>query len=274
MRKRTKQRRTTTDPALMGLRTHKDSLQSAVNTFKHPDGRTVTLVGVEHIGEPGYFTQLRTVIDATVATGAQVRREGLLDSEDASDARSASEREGLTAVNAQLNIRFKPYTALGLDWVGDKHGLPSEPTWIHSDIKNAEMVRMLGPARLARMPQLVAPQRQLAEINALKAKKAYHRLRWMRIKLVDDIVKRGTKCQKGTLHQREHWWDTQTFYAFRERCEALKLLEQDGDVVLLWNPAHLRGFSEALLRNEFAHTESQWLTVLKAPSYYTPVPID
>lgn len=267
----------TPDPALLGARTDKKiGLQTSICQFTNPEGRIVTLVASEHIGDPDYYAQLRKIVDDTAAAGAQVRVETLRRGED-DKARNDFEAAGLEALNRQIDGRFQVCQALGLPWVGHRESaMAPDPTWIVSDAHAMEMVRLQGAQHLERDPQLTGPQRLLAIVEDLKAKAATSKVaRWsvrhMRNRIVNQVLQRGQEIQDGILHA--DWWSRQTIYAWRECQEALKILAAPGDVTAVWSSCHIRGLSEVLLRNRFELTHTQWLTAIGRPDSNAPVPL-
>lgn len=261
------------NPALRGIRTHKGTLQTAVNWFSRSDGRTVVIVGVEHVGEPDYYTTLRKIVDTEAGAGAQVRVERILDRDDPDAPRTEDERVGMAALREQLANRFDMFTELGLGWIAQNDSpMAGDPQWIDSDVCAIDLVRLRGPQEFTKMTQLTAPQQLAATIRHQKARGKKLTLRMMRYALVSKAVSRGDLAAKGKMHRG--WWDQVVMYSWRECTEMTKILAGSHDhIVAIWGAPHMRAMSQALLLNGFELTDSEWFTAMRPVKFWSPLPL-
>ncbi|OLF05546.1 hypothetical protein [Actinophytocola xanthii] len=244
---------------LFGVRTVKNELQTAVNVFTHPDGRTVTIVGIEHLGTPEYFAQLRKVVDELEAAGASVRLETFQGQDNADAARDQAELEALRRLHDSIASRFNAWSELGLSWIGQRDSVMSTaPSWTHSDVADIDLVRVLGPEY-----HPASGKELQSKIEWIRQRNATYGLALLRYLEGWKQVRRGDDVQKDKHHV--DWWAKQVISSWRECVELTKVLGQEGDTVLIWGAPHMKGLSQGLLRNGFELVDTQWFTACTAP---------
>src|SRR5262245_45598280 len=93
-------------------------LQTAVQEYRHVDGRSILLIGCVHMAEPDYFAQVRKIVDQAETSGATVYMERVSfaeeDRSDASDGELAAIRASRTALTTQYSDLPR---LLDLPWV-------------------------------------------------------------------------------------------------------------------------------------------------------------
>ncbi|GAA1563556.1 hypothetical protein GCM10009827_101460 [Dactylosporangium maewongense] len=128
------------------LRFRRRTLQTPVHHFVHPDtGRRIAVIGTMHMGEPGYFAGLRTVIDELEADGAVVQCEAsslLLPDEQTEQTLTDDERTVLAMRERKVELELRRVTELG--WVRqlDAFGYPDR--WQKVDLSALEIMRRIG----------------------------------------------------------------------------------------------------------------------------------
>lgn len=251
-----------------GQRTHARTLQTAVNTYRHPDGRTITIVGIEHIAEADYYLRMRKLVDELEAEGAQIRLEHTNPRHAADAARTEAERSAVEGFRADARQRFSAYHAVGLPWIDQAESAMGEPgpNWVHSDVDVIDFIRLVGPHVMASRPQSAGSHRLAQQVERIKAagrplaRRAA--LLLIRSNLVDGMIKRGIYVRRHEIP--EGWWLHRIVNTWRECEEMRKVLARDGDTVLIWGAVHMLGFNEILTRNDFELVDTEWLTAIDA----------
>lgn len=265
-------RRKPTDDLLVGARTVGKRYETAINTFhRADDDRTVTLVGIEHLGELDYFAQVRKIIDELADGGAQVRLEQLQDKNGEVDKpRTDRERQALDALHDNMKTRFAVFAELGIPWVEqDEGGLAPAPEWVQSDITAMQFVRLMGPDFIVGNKVIDAPKRQLELVRSMKTAGATTRLRLLRKAIVGSAIARGDDAGGS----KERYAERMVMRGFRELTESLKILDaaQHTDVAVVWNGGHHPGMAHVLTNNGFTLTDTRWLVAMEDRDF-GPIP--
>jgi hypothetical protein len=128
-----------------------NTYQTPVLTFAHPDtGRRVTLAGMMHHGEPGYFEQMADHIEKAAGGGVVLAEGGKLD-----PARLSIDPDGQEVVTVDLLRRM---TELGqrrfeevFGWTHQTAALSSQPGWVVCDLDPLEIVARRGHPQVQAM---------------------------------------------------------------------------------------------------------------------------
>lgn len=267
-------------------------LQTAVQEYRNPNGRSVLLVSCLHMAEPDYYKQLRKIVEDAEAGGATVLMEGKAEPDNAGintgdDNLSAEESD---AIDANYRAQKDGYIALpqvlDLPWVyqGESALAPYPDTWRGSDVPVLHMIRLGGPQHAAGW---IPSATRMHETRRLKESKGAHsqafrfrRLTFAKVYFNDfrqigwvervcrrmiDRVRRGITGAVRLLTRKPApvgtMWMLPYVYTYRECVAALSALAIEGDVVLVWHPLHMRGIGQILARNGFEPQEPRhWLT--------------
>ncbi|MGH2687589.1 MAG: hypothetical protein ACRDKW_02110 [Actinomycetota bacterium] len=229
------------------LRITGSRVETAVWTLTHPGtGRTVTLVGTMHIGDPAYFRDLSGVLGKLSAGGAEIHVEGISrrDEEDLSD----WERGRLTEADSWAD----PETAgaavrlLSLESQGAQLRLPEGTRNI--DMSHAEFLRCVGwdnYRRLFAVPPAKPPGPGFGPVVRaairfqLRHGRGLDRLRSLRAR-----NRRVNRVVIGTRNR----------IAFAGGREALTR----GDAVLVWGTDHLPGLARLFAAAGYRLRREEW----------------
>jgi hypothetical protein len=253
-----------------GIRTVKGKiLETAVNKFQHPDGRTVTVVGIEHVGTRQYFEQMREVVDWLEKDGAEIRLEMAASARDPKP-RNESETEAVETLRGHVGTRFSHYATMGMDWVNQNDSaMAPEPNWVFSDVPPLDIARLWGPETLLRQGSFANPVSVGPQLANMKSKGKTIRLRNYRWGSARLLARRGRQVKKDRLHAS--YLNKAVMYAYRECEEMLKVLVRDGDTALVWGAPHMQGFAEILVSNGFKLVRTKWYEVLRTPRWSDPL---
>jgi hypothetical protein len=232
-------------------------LQTPVLRYVHPDSRRrVTVIGGMHVGDPGFFARLRTVIDGLHAAGAVVQCEGsgLLPYADA-DADDA-ERQVLADLGRCRELEKRRIAELG--WVGQADGLGYPPDWQIIDLTNLEIVRLAGVDVMAEGVRRMTKQFDWPEDD---------RNGITRFRLAVAMTLRVMAIARGMDAYRKADPANGVLLGARTSTALDGVDTTDRHVVLIWGAMHLPGIDAGLTARGFVRTgEPQWFTVAQLPS--------
>jgi hypothetical protein len=226
-------------------------LFAPVRSYVRPDtGRRVTLVGTQHIAEPGYFVEIRALIDKLEADGATVYHEGDRTSPpgDLTDA----ERQALQALEIQQEWQARRGAELGL--VGQLDAMPIADTWQVLDLPTIEIIRLIGVDQL-----LAATQRQT---QSLSWPDSDHHRGPNRHRLSVALMCRAQASVLLNLRRPRHMTPMRRREDVAVRC----IDRTDGDLVLVWGAAHLAGLGHHLALRGFFLERVTWHRTMRIPS--------
>jgi hypothetical protein len=216
----------------------------------------VTVVGGMHVGDPGYFARLRTVIDGLHAAGAVVQCEGsgLLPYADA-DADGA-ERQVLADLGRCRELEKRRIAELG--WVGQADGLGFPPDWQIVDLNNLDIVRLAG-----------------VDVMTERVRWMRHHFDWPegdrngvnRLRLAMSLSLRAMARTRGMDAYLKADPASAVLLGARTSTALEGLSTTDRDVVLVWGARYLPGLGAGLAARGFVRSaEPQWWTVTRVPS--------
>lgn len=249
-----------------GLRVRRGHVETAIHTFRRmEDGRTITLIGTQHVGEPDYFAELRKVIDEVTAAGAVVHWD-LLRGKSA-DAEAAAQTSAERAAFGELNretLDTTPNTPkrIGLGWVRQVEGLPPGPDWVNTDVTAVDMVRLLGPVRASRRRPSVGARMLETVIAKYEADLSDANRRFVQACYYSQLKKSVRRRARGIADPVR----AAVVGTWRE-CNAVAVaLAETRDVVMVWGAGHLAGFAAILLRNGFGLASTRWVFAAREPA--------
>lgn len=227
------------------LRVRRRILQTPVITWRKP-GRpgTVTVVGVAHLGEPGYYAAVAAVIDEAERGGAAVHYE-LIDQPTPGELAAVTGEEiaAYEALRRQLDSGTTDALAGYYGWVYQTDALAYPPRWRNTDMNSLELVRALGPENIIAAGQ--PPPTSVGQQHALAAGMSGVLFRLMTVLPVTALTGKADTDRPVILDQRNEI--------------ALAALPPSGDVVLIWGAEHLIGIGRALCRAGFRRISRAWL---------------
>jgi uncharacterized protein YbaP (TraB family) len=222
-------------------------VETAVWTLQHETtGRTVTLVGIMHIGNSRYFSDLSGVLADLAGAGAEVHVEGVAqrDEESATD----WERARLTQADGWGDAEETGDTValLRLESQGAQLELP--PGYRNVDLSRLELLRRVGWEAYRRLlappPETAAGRHLSPALRAtlrfeLRHRRALERLRSLRA--------RNRRVNRVVIDERNET-------AFAGGAQALAR----GDVVLVWGADHLPGLAARFRAGGYRLTGEAW----------------
>jgi hypothetical protein len=245
------------------LRFERGTLQTPVHHFVHPrTGRRITVIGTMHMGEPGYYAGLRTLIDGLEAGGAVVQCEGAAllpyDEQDLTD----DERTALTTYELKTELEQRRVTELG--WVRQLDALGYPDSWQVIDLDLAEITRRMGPdvmlrSELQGIKLFDRPDGDPRAIERFRLSlhsvfRAFRFKMWIYARRASGTRKPSRGADAVLLDQR----DTVAL-------DGVWSTEQD--TVLIWGCAHLPALEADITDHGFIRTgATEWHTAATLPS--------
>lgn len=249
------------------LRVRRRVLQAPVLRFRNrDDGRMVTLIGVSHVGEAGYFRRIHDLACELEAAGAAVQYEFMrTSSEEEWAAATDEERAARETLNARYREQPEPPLLVAvkqfLRWEYQSDGLALEPSWQNTDISSLDYLRLVGPATLLAVEDAnergmtLLGDGGIARIGGPFAVIFLRLLTLDRFRLITRFVNRAPD-------DRAH-----SAVAVGVRNDmALGALPPSGDSVMIWGADHLAGLRAGLEAAGFRRAgRASWLDVGRLP---------
>lgn len=250
---------------------------TAVWTLHHPEtGRTVTLLGTYHLGDPQYYQEIAALADKTEHAGGLIQSEGT-ELADATLLTPLTEQEkralaAKLASDEELTTTREFLAKGGL--VPELGTLERRPHWRYPDIDKLSQVRLIGDAykipenrvqsKNRTQPKKGTPQHKRSAKREARGKRRVaaimrflFRLPLRFVPLTDHLG--ATSVFRTALTNRQ------------EQNAALDLLEIPGpvNVLAIWGAGHLPGIRAMLERNGFGIVHMRWLTAVtkRAPNF-------
>ncbi len=225
-------------------------------------GRSVTLIGTMHVGQPAYYQAIHDRAAALEAAGALVQYEALYDAPDSEWEKAApDERAARDALNRGLDYLYSFAGPLfdHLGWAGQRDELRYEPSWEHVDISDLDLIRAAGPAavlaRMNRVSELAAAFDALdPHLEAAAVSLAFRFWRF--------LPGRYRRPEPGTEHHDQAF---EQAVVHRRNQHALAALPPGRDAVLIWGSGHLPGMTSALEQAGFRRRAQEWLPAGRLP---------
>lgn len=247
------------------LRFRRRTLQTPVHHFVHPDtGRRIAVIGTMHMGEPGYFAGLRTVIDGLEDDGAVVQCEAsslLLLDEQTEQTLTGDERVVLDMRKRRMELELRRVTELG--WVRQLDVLGYPDRWQKVDLGIVEVIRRVGTETMLRNEVRAIEMFDRPDNDPRSIERLRLLLRFMFIGFRVTVWSSARRAARpGTpaaidavlIDQRDAL-----------ALEALWGTEQD--TVLIWGCAHLPGIEAGITRRGFVRDgATQWHTAAVLPT--------
>lgn len=279
---------------LAGARVVKGALQSAVQAYTHPDGRRILLVGCVHMAEPEYYRQVLKICTEAEAAGAVVHREGvILDGDGELADATDEERDAFRRQCAALHVVYSDFPdLLNLGWIWRGHDesalSPYPDTWENHDVAALTMVRLLGRDHVTAVAPMAAGYDRCARIKKMAGEtsfvfKVWRRqfaseyispsrrlnrvqriLPWMRRRALK-VMARVVCVLTRRPAPADMSWTHPLVYTVREAVAAAQALGARRDVAVVWQPHHLPGIGQFLVRNGFTPGEPDWVTAAHMP---------
>ncbi|MGD0243344.1 MAG: hypothetical protein ABSB59_23935 [Streptosporangiaceae bacterium] len=247
-------------PAERALRVRRRLLQTPVVRFEHQGtGRTVTVVGVVHIGQAAYYRRLNTVLARLEAAGALVCYEYVAPAADTEwSAVDPAERDGWNATVA-TNREISQAACRYLGWVLQAEAMAYAETWRNVDMTEAEFVQRGGALSLGGLDLSVKDlfgERSQDRQDVLLGHAAAALMRLValdRYRLLRHVAR--SDSMRVMLDQRNE--------------RALASLPSDRDAVLIWGANHLPGLAAGLQQAGYRRQAGAWLSVGELPPLRT-----
>ena len=246
-------------PADRTLRVRHRMVQTPVVRFVHrKTGRTVTFVGVTHIGQASYYRQIHIILTRVEAAGALIFYEGLGPA--AGPEWSATSQAEIDGWNAATTDRRELTQAAcrHLGWVRQGAAMSAAVSWQNVDMTDLEFVQRSGARALA--------EQQEAFEDVLGNRSRDQRDVLTGVGLA--MMMRLTSLDRYKLALR--WASTAnpdfSQMVVDDRNErALAALPPDRDSALIWGCEHLPGLAAGLRGAGYLSQASAWLNVGELP---------
>ncbi|HEU5114907.1 MAG TPA: hypothetical protein VFT82_04035 [Candidatus Paceibacterota bacterium] len=235
----------------------KDTLMTPTVTLVHPKtGRKVVIIGVMHMGRPGYFEEIQKAIEKL--SGYKVLFEGvgrLTDEEKAG--LTPDERRIFDQFDAAMKSRNVIQILLGLS--GQTDDLKYDPSWIRTDMRMIDFIRRFDEAKVDPFPTM-----KVSTLQKLLEKETESKLfawvfdlilfRLPALFFCFDLVGRFRK--KESVRK-------QVILDERNAIAVDGILRESvsADVVTIWGAAHLPGMIARLRAAGFRKTAKTWMPV-------------
>lgn len=220
------------------------------------DQRTVTLVGVSHLAEAGYYRAVLELIRALQAGGALVHHERVAVA--GAEERAACtelERGALDVLDYTMSLVARIGHATGL--MSQKDGVPAGEDWVNTDTTEVTLVRLLGPRRIV---DALSDKRLPAVVDLL----AGHRLgraglRWL-MRNLGRLQRFSVLAGDGAVAGLDNRVVVDWRNAFA--VTAALAAPAGSHVVAVWGALHLPGIGDSLQDNDFVLGEVSWYTAI------------
>jgi hypothetical protein len=198
----------------------------------HRGGRTVTLIGMVHVGKPATYRRVRSAVLAMERAGAQVQYEGVRRLGEGAELTDA-ERDLAERLKGGLSELYEYFAASGLA-LQSRHLRP-EPSWVNADVDIVQLIRAMDdPEGFVRMFEEFREMRQefpgTARVLSTVLIKTMVTRRWVRTL----VARRSRMSEQSAIG------------ALRDASAVTAILAATTDVVALWGEAHLDGIGEGL----------------------------
>lgn len=247
------------------------NLQTPYNTYFHEEREQyVTIVGLRHIAQPGYYFRIQEITADEERSGGLIHFEYI---------ESAPESEWL-ATSRVMQAKRALYESMwgaeassldGLGLVSQLDYLYPRPGWENHDIDDIELVRRLNAPALLLLSGLNA-----AFEHRLGCKDR-QQLRDMAISRLKQEARENAGVQAESFNQRLlrliYWpLDRVVIDARSEAAlgavDASVALEPERDLTLLWGENHVKGFDRGLINRGYLAVDKQRLTAIDFDALY------
>jgi hypothetical protein len=200
--------------------------------FTHPHtGRTATLVGTMHIGEPGYFRQLSAVVDRLRRGGAEIHVEGI--GHHHGDRWTARERARLHEAEGWADPERTGAAVTLLRAQSQSVGLQLPANARNIDLSHVELLRRVGWGNYQRL-FAPAPEGRAGAPGSLTRAALRFQLRHRRVlNRLKALRHRNRLVNRVVIEERNRT-------AFTAASDAL----HRSDVGLIWGADHLPGLAQ------------------------------
>jgi len=239
-------------PERRALRVTGRRVETAVWTLRHPaTGRTVSLVGMMHVGDGRYFAELSGTLATFAAGGAEVHMEGIAHRDE--DRLTGWECARLAEARrwGDLETSGVAPTSLHLDSQGGRLQLPAGTRNV--DLSHAELLRRIGWQAYRRLFATPPHDRPPVGFRPLVRAAILFQLRHQHgIERARALSGRHRQVNQVVIDQRNA-------VAFAGAMEAL----QRSDVVLVWGADHLPGLARRFERAGYRRQRDRWVTACR-----------
>jgi hypothetical protein len=244
------------------LRFRRGTLQTPVHHYTHPrTGRRITVIGTMHMGEPDYYTGLRTVISNLEARGALVQCEASALLPHDQHGLTDDERTVLTTRELRQELELRRITELG--WVRQLDALDYPERWQLVDLDMLEIIRRVGPAVMLRGEQrgIKMFDRPDNDPRSIERFRLTLHLMFTMFQLTVLISAQRASRKKPSTGIDAVLIDQ------RDAVALAGVASTEQDVVLVWGCAHLPGLEAGITEQGFARTgDTEWHTAATLPS--------
>lgn len=235
----------------MAARTRAGSLQLATDTWRAPDGRTVTLIGMSHAAHPSFYAAVERQIAICERRGAEVHYEMLkMPSATIPSALTDQEQDWVNRLRA---VNTLPVIAdlLGLSM---QKQIAVEPHWRNTDTDILTLFsRLDDPERWISSMEAAAKA-----LGGLDKEVASMSVGWVlrHLPMLSRMLSVRAWFSRSVRRDRRVFLDDRNLIAVEAALSA------PGDVVATWGAAHLPGIGKGLRAAGFRHVDRQWTVAL------------
>jgi hypothetical protein len=243
-------------PAERILRVRRRMLQTPVVRFWHPGtGRTVTVAGVVHAAQAGYYRQLNAILARLEAAGALVFYEWVGPAAETEwSAASQAEHDARDAVMADSRETSQAVCRY-LGWVSQAEALAYAASWRNVDITDLELVQRAGAQAMLDHHEAFEDMLGSRPDDQRDVAAGAGAVMLMRLISLD---------RYQLLAQ---WADTSVSRAMIDdrNDRVLAALPSDRDSVLIWGCNHVPGLAAGFRQAGYRRQASAWLNAGEFP---------
>lgn len=233
-------------------------LQTPVVFYEHPvTKRIVVFVSTIHIAEQSYYAALYKLISSLEGYKILFEGVGKLTPE---EKRALKKKEKEISLQFDFIFRLIRKISEMLSLQGQKEGLFYPPSWINTDIRQSELIRLFVEQNIT----LIKREKQFEKLLRKKSNRSM--IKWTVNKLLINltpilvlslILRRNKRAEKKLI------LDHRNIIAVMGINEYLK----DSNIVTIWGAAHLPGIEKELLKNGFRKFRKEWFTAYTDRNY-------
>ena len=224
-------------------------MHTTIETWRHPSGRVVTLIGTIHIGHQSYYDRIGVVVGDLERRGAAVHHEGI--QQPPPDTAMTPDEAAAVA---------KLHTAPAYAWLADLLGLTVQRIpghhdgWVNTDLDALTFLRALpNRDRLLRLFDDV--DRLQTDLNDASAPP------W-----ATTFLRRAARVMTSPMGRRllritrRRDPNEAVILGMRNTMALAALDDTTGDVVAIWGAGHLPGIGHGLSQRGYTRTDRQQIT--------------
>lgn len=240
------------------IRRRSDTLETPI--YQMDNRRTksrISLVGMIHIGQQGYYDRIAEHVETTEQTGSVVHYEMVKKSENAGDVEPWIEEfqttlsSGIGRIPIETMVKY-----LGCEKQLD--ALTYHPHWQNHDISIQELIRRAGPESMKKMVDGI---KKFKDREEEMGEEATGRMIRKVFGLMPVLSRVNNYLELGDQHLKSVIIDHRNDVAL-QAVRSQITDEPSRDITMLWGAAHLPGIKSGLEQMGYRRSSKKWLAAL------------